>query len=936
MSVRRDQVQLEITFITDESRALAKAIVDTDRLKANIVKLEGDIKDYEKELKKANTSEERRAELLGKVKEAQEKVGKNLKDISESGRDIQKLDLNRVAPAQLVTRAKQLADAMRLIPQSAPEYKAMETELKQVNDQMATLRLNTRGVAEEAQLSLGQKLVGGIKQYAAVLYASIIALAGKVIAEIATIVRETNELRREMNAITGATGKALDEQVVKTKALSTTFQLENREVMLAANTLSKEFNISVSQALDQIKRGLVNGANVSGQFLDNIREYSTQFRAAGASAGDFIDLSIKAEKEGIFSDKGQDLVKEFGLRIREQTKATKDAMTAAFGPKFSQQIFKGINDGSLTTVQALQRVATKMDDTKVPANELQTVIADVFGGPGEDAGLRFIQSLGEVQAGLEGVTEEALSFKKAQDELLEANTNLAIAQNDLAKNLFGLENGFNAVWTNLKTVGITAINDVIEYFQYLPATWAGITAAAKQLFTNLGNIFSGTVALNESVLDAYNKALLEASKPIDAQRKLALEEQQKQEEEALKTSETKRVEAEKQAAEAARKQREQQFNEKLKALDTNLDRERLLLENQRIKRQIEEKAYQEQLYQLEKVGLERKLALFRQYGQLRSIAALEATNQLAAIQQYETDRAKAAADAELQRLAQLGVQKLDIANIAAEGERKARQAVEDYTQKLADASIKDYRKRTEEQELAAAELAQRQQEIAAEMYESLGTATAEFFIGQKKSQKEYLKDILKTLLSAIQKQVLLGITGAVATEAASKPFPANLFTTATKVAAINVAFAAARVAVDSFAGGGQTRPLSGQRITGRPNIRPLPNGDNLLAYVRTGEVILNEPQQRLLGGPEVFRRIGVPGFADGGVAIPNTTPVAAPTYPDVQGAAALEEARLLREQVTAYMAKVDGWQRTMRVYLPYTDIEDKGKALNGLRVEASL
>jgi hypothetical protein len=42
------------------------------------------------------------------------------------------------------------------------------------------------------------------------------------------------------------------------------------------------------------------------------------------------------------------------------------------------------------------------------------------------------------------------------------------------------------------------------------------------------------------------------------------------------------------------------------------------------------------------------------------------------------------------------------------------------------------------------------------------------------------------------------------------------------------------------------------------------NGDNLLATVRTGEVILNERQQAALGGDATFRRIGVPGFAGGG------------------------------------------------------------------------
>jgi hypothetical protein len=43
------------------------------------------------------------------------------------------------------------------------------------------------------------------------------------------------------------------------------------------------------------------------------------------------------------------------------------------------------------------------------------------------------------------------------------------------------------------------------------------------------------------------------------------------------------------------------------------------------------------------------------------------------------------------------------------------------------------------------------------------------------------------------------------------------------------------------------------------------NGDNRLITAKDGEVILNERQQMLLGGSDIFRSIGVPGFATGGV-----------------------------------------------------------------------
>lgn len=72
-----------------------------------------------------------------------------------------------------------------------------------------------------------------------------------------------------------------------------------------------------------------------------------------------------------------------------------------------------------------------------------------------------------------------------------------------------------------------------------------------------------------------------------------------------------------------------------------------------------------------------------------------------------------------------------------------------------------------------------------------------------------------------------------------------------------------------YAFGGRVRredikQVQNGRIDLAQNIPTQPNGDNILATVRTGEVILNDEQQRKLGGAKTFRDIGVPGFAAGG------------------------------------------------------------------------
>jgi hypothetical protein len=65
-----------------------------------------------------------------------------------------------------------------------------------------------------------------------------------------------------------------------------------------------------------------------------------------------------------------------------------------------------------------------------------------------------------------------------------------------------------------------------------------------------------------------------------------------------------------------------------------------------------------------------------------------------------------------------------------------------------------------------------------------------------------------------------------------------------------------------FARGGRVQPetIGNGIVTNTPNINPLPNGDNVLGYLKPGEVVLNQSQQAALGGPSTFAAIGVPGF----------------------------------------------------------------------------
>ena len=89
---------------------------------------------------------------------------------------------------------------------------------------------------------------------------------------------------------------------------------------------------------------------------------------------------------------------------------------------------------------------------------------------------------------------------------------------------------------------------------------------------------------------------------------------------------------------------------------------------------------------------------------------------------------------------------------------------------------------------------------------------------------------------------------------------------------IAVAAQIATIAAQPLAEGGV---VTGQRVNQKQNIPTRSNGDNVLAYVKRGEVVLNQRQQSLLGGSPTFRRIGIKGFAEGGIVPPISAPLSA-------------------------------------------------------------
>jgi hypothetical protein len=750
-------------------------------------------------------------------------------------------------------------------------------------------------------------------------------------------VEETRRLSEQVSNFTGATGKSLDDAVIKSKAIANTYQKDVDEIVIAANSASKALGISFGDALDIVEVGFRKGADSQGQFLDGLREYSVQFKDAGLSAEDFLRVSIAASNEGIFSDKGLDSVKEFGQRIREQTDGTKDALTNAFGEEFTSELFNNINNGSVTSGEAFGLVTQKINDTGIAGKELQTVITNVFGSPGEDIGVDLLITLGKVLQSTDDITKSTNKYQSQQELLYQSNLELEESQNDLNKSFANAGAEFTIIGNKAKTFFNNLLGDLINFANEFPATLKAMGAGLKTFFTT-GSL-SQALKANSDVFRAEKKKI------------------QKEDEEDIKIQQKK-------AEEAARQRLQTQAGLEAKISELKNKRKNILFDPVELKKiDAEIKQFEKQLDKFNPTETFKN----KGKGSGESFAKEFTAGSIAALENERGKLQSAFSNAVVGSGTQkeLGV-KLNAIN------NQIKDAVEQQNQILADASRGNLLKNLQQaQQLAtlpltveplksikSSDLAKKESEDLQKVFQEVTKNADDFRKEQKEKEEQDLEDRAKRIETYLQaaslvtdffstiqqarfkkdadilneeiqkteenitlleqkaekasgskkkrllkeieaEKVLLDartkqaeelqlkaakaekkiaiaqsiIQGALAVNRALAVPPGPPFTIGSAITAgVFAGIQTATIIAQPLAEGGV---VTGERINRKQNIPTRSNGDNVLAYVKRGEVVLNQRQQSLLGGSPTFRRIGIKGFAEGGMVPPISAPIQA-------------------------------------------------------------
>lgn len=283
--------------------------------------------------------------------------------------------------------------------------------------------------------------------------------------------------------VTGQMGTELQATTENALVLRTVFEdLDVESSLKTATTLAKQFGITTNEAYNLIGQGAQQGLDYSGELLDSANEYAVYFKTLGLSAEDMFNVFKSGKESGAFNlDKVGDAVKEFGIRVKDGSKSTNEAMAVLFAPDDIDDFIGALNLGGTKTKEFTQ-LAEKMGGAE-PAKDL--VAALQKGGTGAEKAYTSI--LNQMSAGgdiLDGVATGALKGTDAMSQIIEKLMSMddKTAQAQLGVALFGTQ------WEDMESTTIAALTNIGDSFDQTKDTM-GEMAAIK--YDTIGQAFRG-------------------------------------------------------------------------------------------------------------------------------------------------------------------------------------------------------------------------------------------------------------------------------------------------------------------------------------------------------------------------------------------------------------------------------------------------------------
>lgn len=218
---------------------------------------------------------------------------------------------------------------------------------------------------------------------------------------------------------------AQDLQNVTEKAIAfrDLFGYEVSESIRAVKAMMDNFKISSDEAFNLLAEGKKQGLDFSNELLDNVNEYSVQFKKLGLTADDMFNIFKSGAENGAFNlDKIGDAVKEFSIRAIDGSNTTIDGFKRlglnanTMAKKFAQ----GGDTAKKAFIEVVQKIGSM--NNKV---EQSIVGVDLFGTMWEDLGPTVVTSFSKMD---NGISKSSNSMQKSIDGLYNTTKKKAEAQ----------------------------------------------------------------------------------------------------------------------------------------------------------------------------------------------------------------------------------------------------------------------------------------------------------------------------------------------------------------------------------------------------------------------------------------------------------------------------------------------------------------------------
>lgn len=310
------------------------------------------------------------------------------------------------------------------------------------------------------------------------------------------------KVKQNMKSV--ADGRELETVTRDAMVLANTFEADVNEVTRAANNLMVNFGIDSKKAFDLLAYGAQNGLNFSGELFDNVAEYSGLFKTLGFEADEYFQVLMNGSKEGVYNlDYLNDVVKEFGIRIKDGSATTSDAIATLFAPDDIDVFIQALEKGGKATEEYQQLLSKVSSET---ADELVKNLQK--GGKSfSDTSVALMGIMGDYDEFFGGLEDGSLKGSEAMQMVigkiqeLESPTDRAA----LGVALFGTK------WEDLEETamfGLTAVGNEIEN---ATGTMDKMAEVQEQTF---GQRFSSILRTTQSALEPLGTVMLDLAERV--------------------------------------------------------------------------------------------------------------------------------------------------------------------------------------------------------------------------------------------------------------------------------------------------------------------------------------------------------------------------------------------------------------------------------------